>query len=486
MDYPRLAQFSQVKSSSLVQSNANKLFTKFKMHRLLNDAGIVKDKGYSLIEMLFMMLLLVLETHNSVFAGISKLGKEKLKTPLNNMLNHEHYNWRRMLYAVARRFAQLCPVQPDKPSVLIIDDTSREKTGRKGENLSWFYDHCLHKNFMGFQVIMAVWSNGRTAIPLDFELKIGKKRVKHASKTHYHKGTHPEQRERMAKQKKITITTQFVKRAIQRRFKFRYLLWDSWFNCSDSFRLVFTELRQKGIDLVAMLKRDGQMYLYQGQFLTIKELYRKAGKWTKHQGTEIKYKSLLVTVLDKATGAKPERQKALGQAKLCFYKYPTAKHFKVIVSTQTELTEWEVLSIYLRRWAVEVVFKDLKQHFGYAQSKSSKYAPQIADLSIRCMFYIMFCYLQEGQPEKSKSQIMLEFYNEMQETWLDMFGNLFLYEKGKDFLNFALELGYTSIVDLLKLYDTIFHKFMVESLEHDKIEEVDNLAFCKFSYRKAV
>ncbi|MFA7025578.1 MAG: hypothetical protein WC176_06915, partial [Candidatus Cloacimonadaceae bacterium] len=91
MDYPRLAQFSQVKTSSLVQSNANKLFTKFKMHRLLHDAGIVKDKGYSLIEMLFMMLLLVLETHNSVFAGISKLGKEKLKTPLNNMLNHEHY-----------------------------------------------------------------------------------------------------------------------------------------------------------------------------------------------------------------------------------------------------------------------------------------------------------------------------------------------------------------------------------------------------------
>ena len=72
MDYPRLAQFSQVKTSSLVQSNANKLFTKFKMHRLLNDAGIVKDKGYSLIEMLFMMLLLVLETHNSVFAGISE------------------------------------------------------------------------------------------------------------------------------------------------------------------------------------------------------------------------------------------------------------------------------------------------------------------------------------------------------------------------------------------------------------------------------
>lgn len=486
MEYPRLAQFSQVKTSSFVQSNINKLFSRFKVHRILLDSGIAKDKGYSLIEMLFLLLLLILERPNSVFAGISQLGKEKLKTPLNNMLNHEHYNWRRLLYAVARRFAQLCPVQPDKTSVLIIDDTSREKTGRKGENLSWFYDHCKHKNFMGFQVIMAVWSNGRSAIPLDFEMKIGKKKVKDASKTHYHKGTHPEQRERMAKQMKVGISIQFIKRAIQRRFKFRYLLWDSWFNCSDSFRLVFAELRQKGIDLVAMLKRDGQVYMYQGQFLSIKELYRKAGKWTKHPGTEIKYKSLIVTVLDKATGSKPEKQKALGQARLCFYKYPTVKHFKVIISTQTELTEWETLSIYLRRWAVEVVFKDLKQHFGYAMSKSSKYAPQIADLTIRCMFYIMFCYLHEGQPEKSKSQLLLEFYNEMQETWLDMFGYLLLYEKGKKLLNFALELGYTSIVEMLKFYDFIFHKFMVESLEHDKIEEIDNLTFSKSLYRSAI
>ena len=485
MHYPRLAQFSQVKTTSFVQSNANKLFNKFRIHRILHDSGIVKGKGYSLIEMLFLLLLLILESPNSVYAGISKLGKEKLKTPLNNMLNHEHYNWRRLLYAVARRFAELCPVQSDKIPVLIIDDTTREKTGRKGENLSWFYDHCKRKSFMGFQVIMAVWSNGRTAIPLDFELKIGKKKVKQASKTHYHKGTHTEQRERMAKQKKVTITTQFIKRAIQRRFKFRYLLWDSWFNCSESFRLVFTELQQKGIDLVAMLKRDGQMYLYQEQFLTIKELYSKAGKWTKHQGTEIKYKSLLVTILDKTTGTVAKKQKALGQAKLCFYKYPTAKEFKVIVSTNTELSEWEVLSIYLRRWAVEVVFKDLKQHFGYDQSKSSKYAPQIVDLSIRCMFYIMFCYLQEGQPEKSKLQLMLNFYNEMQETWLDMFGNLFLYERGKDFLKLSLGLGYTNITDLIKFYDSIFHKFMVESLEHDKIEEIDNRDFSMFPYSDA-
>lgn len=485
MNYPRLAQFSQVKTSSFVQSNANKLFNLFLMHRQLHVSDIDKDKGYSPLEMLFLMLLLILENSGSVFAGISKLGKEKLKTPLNNFLNHEHYNWRKLLYCVAGRFAHLCPIQSDKTPVLIIDDTSREKTGRRGENLAWFVDHCKQRYYMGFQVIMAVWSNGRSAIPLDLELKIGKSKVKRASKTHYHKGTHTEQRERMARQKKVRIAIQFIKRALKRRYKFRYLLWDSWFNCSDSMRFMFTKLKHKGIDLVAMLKRDGQKYLYQGQYLTINELYRKAGKWIQRSGTEIKYKSLFVTILDKSTGTIPERQKPLGQVRMCFYRYSTSKKFKVIISTHTELEEWEVLSIYLRRWAVEVVFKDLKQHFGFAMSKSSKYAPQIADLTIRCVFYIMFCYLQEGQPEKSKEQLLLEFYNEMQETWLDMLGYVFFYEKGKDFLNFALELGCSTITDLLKAYDSIFHKFMEESLEYDVIEEADNPIFKQFPYRIA-
>ncbi len=54
----------------------------------------------------------------------------------------------------ANRFAKLCPVQEDKTPVLIIDDTPKEKTGRKGESHSWFVDHCKQK-YMGYQTIVS-------------------------------------------------------------------------------------------------------------------------------------------------------------------------------------------------------------------------------------------------------------------------------------------------------------------------------------------
>ena len=289
-------------------------------------------------------------------------------------MNNEFFNWRNLLYRISSRFAKLCPTPEGKVSALIIDDTAIKKTGRRVENSSWFVDHCRKAYYMGYQTIMAVWHNGVVSIPLDFELKIGKSRIKHANKSHYQKGTHTEQRQRMAKQKKTKIAESFIKRALQRGFRFRYLLWDSWYNNSGSLRFVFNTLKDKGIDLVAMVKRDGQKYLWGDKLLTIKQIYRRSGKWQRNTSTGIMYKSVVVAVLDKQSANKPESQTVLGNVRMCFFRYPHQKKFKALICTDLNLGELEILSIYLRRWSIEVVFKDLKQHFGFNQSKSSKYA----------------------------------------------------------------------------------------------------------------
>ncbi len=145
----------------------------------------------------------------------------------------------------------------------------------------------------------------------------------------------------------------------------------------------------------------------------------------------------------------------------------------------------EVLGLYLRRWSIEVIFKDLKQHFGYDQSKSSKYAPQIADLTIRCVFYVMFCYFKDNNFEKSTEQIMLEFYYEMQEICLDIFSQLVFYQETCSFLNYAIRKGYILIDDLLKDIDSILQYFFDEQWGDSKICELDNHDFSKFRYRKA-
>ncbi len=485
MEYLRIAQISQVKTSSFVENNANQLFKRFKLSSMLSSTGITKEKGYSVPYMIYLMLLIILGGNRSVFSGITRLQMEKLKTPLNNMLNNEQYNWRNLLYRVCALFSRQCPTPEGKISALIIDDTAKEKTGRKGENSSWFRDHCRNVYYMGYQVITSVWSNGVTAVPLDFELKIGKSRIKHASKSHYHKGTHTAQRERMGKAKKTQIAVSFIKRAIQRKFRFQYLLWDSWYNCSASLRYIFESIVPKGINLVAMVKRDNQKYLYNGKYLSIKEIYSYTGKWWTQEQTGIKYKSVTVSVLDKQTGSIPEEQEVLGAVKMCFFKYPTHKKFKVVISTELELTELKILSIYLRRWAIEVVFKDMKQYFGYDQSKSSKYAPQVADLSIRFIFYTMFCALKYDYPEKTTEQLVIEFYTEMQDNWLDILCGIIFQTKVKSLLGFAIDQGYTTISGMLDDISFILSKFFENNWYGDRIEEVDIAGFRSSSYRNA-
>jgi hypothetical protein len=67
------------------------------------------------------------------------------------------------------------------------------KQGRYVQHLCWFYDHSKSRYYKGFQNITCVWSNIQSAIPIDFELKIGKKLTKHSRKSHHRKGSMTDQ-----------------------------------------------------------------------------------------------------------------------------------------------------------------------------------------------------------------------------------------------------------------------------------------------------
>lgn len=189
------------------------------------------------------------------------------------------------LYIVAKIFYRKCYNSKSDIGCLIIDDTCKEKPGHKVQWLSWFYDHSKSKYFAGFQNILCAFTNGRTAIPLDFEFKIGKAKTKHYTKSNYKKGSQAEQRVRFAKQKKSQIAIQMIKRAFQRNIQINYILWDSWYNCSSAMKYISKVVTKKDIHLISMMKRGNTKYRYQGKLYDINELCKKAGKWTKDRRT---------------------------------------------------------------------------------------------------------------------------------------------------------------------------------------------------------
>jgi len=80
---------------------------------------------------------------------------------------------------------------------------------------------------------------------------------------------------------------------------------------------------------------------------------------------------------------------------MCFFRYPQHKRYKALIYTKVDLGEMDNLSIYLRRWSIEVIFKDLKQYFGYDQIKSSEYVQQIVEYPAAQVIVLAFMKLME-------------------------------------------------------------------------------------------
>lgn len=472
-----LHKYNQVKLSSWNSGFMLDLFDLFKLKTFLKQVRIIKQKGHSIEEMLFIFMLIVLNNSKSIYSGLSKHQITKFKTPINDMLNNQSYCWRSLLFKVAKQFIKLSNTKDLNNTYLIFDDTSKEKTGKKTEGISWFRNHSKGMYFKGFQNITTVWSNGTSSIPIDFEFKIGKKRVKRSKRPKCRKGTHTAQRNFFGKKKKTEIVIASIKRVLQRKIPFKYVLWDSWFNSTTTYKFVFNSLVPKGKILISMLKKGKQKYKYKGKYLDLKELYKRAGNWETTKDTGIKYKSIVVSVLDVSSSKKISNRIVINDIKISFYRYPGVSQWKAILSTDTSLTEIEVLKVYLKRWSIECTFKEIKQYFGYNQSKSSKYGAMIADLSIRYMFYTMLCLKKAQNNYKSMEQLLIDFHERLEESVLNDFVILMVSQQLKELMDYALANGYKTINELKKDIDIVLTNFFKREHWIDKIEEADSLIY---------
>lgn len=468
-----LNKFNQVKLSSVGSCSISEIFSLFKLSSLLLKCKINKSKGHSILSMLFSFLLIILENSNSVQNGILKLNVKNIKTPINDMLNNHCFHWRNLLYSVAKQFSKLCPTADLKDNFIAFDDTTKKKSGKKTDKISWFYDHSKNVYFKGFQNVTAVWSNGKSVIPVDFEFKIGKKIISNVLNKFYPKGSHIEQRVRFAKEKKTDIVIRMIKRIRQRRLPFKFILWDSWYNCSKSFNYIFDKLIPEGKVLISMLKNGNQKYRLGSRYFNLNELYTRAGKWFTDPDSGIKYKYIYISLLDAKSNKKIEKRSTIGLVKICFFKYPKVKKWKAILCTDIEIHELDVLKMYLKRWSIECIFKDIRQYFGYDQSKSSNYSAMVADLTIRYVFYIMFCHRKEKRENIPMGQILFDFYQELYDSWLTTFVEVMFKRFVSHFIDYAIELGYTNLIDLKQNIDKIIIDFFEKEVILDKITEAD-------------
>lgn len=463
MELKYLKELNKVKINTISNATLDKLFKTFRVKSRLTRSGIKKERGHSVISLIYIMFTVLMEGKRSIFAGLKKLFSKSLRTPIFDMLDNPNYDWKGFLYRIAKEFEKK---QKDnkKDKMLIIDDTKKKKTGKKVDFLSWFYDHLEDTFYKGFQNVMCSYFNGFQSIPLSFHLKIGNyRRIDSDNKREYERGSKMKSIAKYAKKKKSRIVIQMIKQIMKRRFDFSYVLWDSWYTYSESIRFVFNRLVNNSIHLISMVKKDSRYYYYKGKYLQEYQLFKKAGKtWNKEEDSGIKYKSIIVDYLDSSGDEDIKDRSKLGKVKLVFVKYPNVDSYRILLSSDTGLSSLEILEKYLYRWSIESMFKNLKQYFGYNQNMTGKYSVQVADLTIRCVFYIMMAYLREYNREKSMRGILFDFYRELYEKVLEEFLDNILIKRIEKLLDYAISEGIHRVSELknnlYEIYDSVFNR----------------------------
>ena len=467
-----IRKLNHVKIKKLQIDSLKKLFTEFRLSLFLKECGFIKKRGTSIEELISIFFFVLFEGNRSINKGLEKLSFLKYKTPINDLLKNPDSKWSKLLFCISRIFMNNTE-HSQEDGKIIIDDTKKEKTGQKVDFSAWFFDHSNQNYYKGFQNIVMAYYNGKIAIPIEFKFKIGRRKLKPNTKQpEYSKNSATKKLIKEAKQSKNKIVLKMLKRVLRRAKNFKFVLWDSWFNNSDTIKFVFSRLVKKNIHLISMHKRCSRKYRYKNKIYDYKQLYRIAGKWKKNKINGIMYKSLIVEYLDTKSSKQISKRETLGKIKMCFFKYPNVKKYKILISTDLELNELEILKHYMARWSIEVMFKDIKQYFGYDQNKNSKYSSMVGDLTLRSILYIFFAQLKSKNNDKSIGQLVFEFCQELMEVSLSELIQQMFIQKMKEALDYAQEIGYRSIKKLQEDLDYFLLLFFKRDEIVDKIIEV--------------
>ena len=359
-------------------------FKKFKVKNICDRIKIKKDCGYSIIEILLIILtipLVLVKSVNSLYRSEFKWLAKMNRCTIYRFLNFSNYNWRNLIYKICIKFVKTF-YEETAYSAFVIDDTTLFKEGYKGERITKVYDHSEKKYGYGYKQATIAYCDGKSVIPLDFSLhgetqlaeeKVGKQYVK-VRKNH----TFGAKRLKEFLLDKITSATKMINSAIENGIKAKYAIFDSWYSSND----FINALIEKGLIVVCAIKANRKC-VYNDRELNMSgllTLLKNTKKAKMHCNKKIKYYDTIIKI--------PK----IGEIKICFCKLRNHKEWKIIISTDVSMSSKKIMQIYTLRWSIEVFFKEAKGLLRMGKCQSVDFDAQISNVSSAMLLYIIIAY----------------------------------------------------------------------------------------------
>jgi hypothetical protein len=298
-------------------------------------------------------------------------------------------------------------------TALVLDDSIKTRYGRKMPGVSSHFDHTTGRKVMGQQVLTLGLSSEAGFIPLDSELFIGAVKAQGLSQPFQEGRSRVAKRYRVARdQTKLEMAAAMIKRAQRAGFEATYLVGDAWFGNKAMIR---TSEAASLIPILRM-KKDATKYRLtswqQGQAVAmeanLKTLYRACvrGHWEKIPGQPYQAKVLDVELNIESDPKAPPQWRSV---RLLFVRgvaeaeksQPSQHDYAVFLTTDRNLSASDILEVYALRWAIEVYFKEAKQHLGFRKEQSGHYAAYLASIHLAAIRFCLLVLALAQQPNLS-------------------------------------------------------------------------------------
>ena len=397
----------------LIDNVFAKLWQQMGMKTILRRAGFNKRSGLPIAEVIYTLSLWLWLKKDSIgmFArdSLQSMGKDVLY----DTMNREDLNWRKCHELIAYKAVK--SFRKDIKKAFVVDDSVVQRFGKKMPGISSHFDHTTGRHMMGQQVLTLGLSCEDGFVPLDNELFTSQTKVQAIIESFKDGRSTVAKRHRVAvNQTKPEMVASMIRRALRAGIQGHYLLADAWFGSKAIIRLC------QETALIALLRMKKSKLKYRVSEYThgetikremdVKALYKHnvRKQWKKIPGQ--RYQAKVIDVeLNLALTDKEEAQWI--SVRLLFVrgadqetKAQVGKHdWAVFLCTDTGLTATEILETYAMRWAIEVYFKEAKQHLGLLKEQSNHYAAYIASIHLTA---IRFCLLVMGKQTQGCENII--------------------------------------------------------------------------------
>ena len=394
------------KNENEVSDFVTKFMKEFQIGKLLFQCNAGKLKGIPVVDV-FRYLFCLIFSDRSMYMQ-QKTGvfdAEFCKNTVYRFLNSTKTNWLRFTTLLSTRIINsfMKPLtSDDRKDVFIIDDSLFDRSrSSKTELLAKVFDHCSMKYKRGFRMLTLGWSDGNSFVPVNHcLLSAADDKNLLCDAASFDGRSLAGKRRKQSRCKATDVMIDLVKTAQQTGLKAKYVLFDSWFSSPKTI----TALKQEqNLDVIAMIKKSSKVkYVYHGKMLNIKEIYSKNRK---RRG-----RSKYLLSIDVAVG-----EKSIPAKIVCVRNKSKKKDWLAIISTDTNLSEEEIIRIYGKRWDIEVFFKSCKSYLHLVKEcRCLSYDALTAHVAIVFTRYMMLSVAQrKNEDDKTICELFFCLMDEL-------------------------------------------------------------------------